>query len=141
MRPGRSATRSLRLVLLVGLSCAACRGTERRAGPPPAALPPLVDTASAAKAHAGAVVRVRGEAVAAKLAAAVRGPDLLVYCLDRPGWEAALRGRTVEVTGILRLRDEFQARQGARGEISQGTDAPVWAMDRCEARAVAAAPR
>ncbi|WP_428265735.1 hypothetical protein [Haliangium sp.] len=101
---------------------------SNEAAPQPSADAVRVTDATAAKTAIGARVELTGTARNAKLAPVVIVDDLVVYCLDRESWPAALSGKQVTVRGTLVFTEEFQAKTSPTGEISQGTDGGVYAL-------------
>ena len=94
--------------------------------------PPVVVIDSAgALANLGKQVTVEGIARNAKIAAAVVAADLVVYCLGHASWPGGLSGKPVIAHGTLERTDEFAAKRGPGGEISAGTDGPVWVLRNC----------
>ena len=93
--------------------------------------PPVVLDAAGARANVGKPVAVRGIARDAKIAAAVVAENLIVYCLVHARWPAELSGKSVLAHGRLEETDEFAAVRGPGGEISAGTDGPVWVLRDC----------
>lgn len=69
----------------------------------------------------GERVRLVGQAVDTKAAAAVLGPGFVVLCLDRSSWPAALAGARVTVEGVLEQTDDLTAVVDEDGAISQGS--------------------
>ena len=67
------------------------------------------------------MVEIRGEAVNAKLSAAVLSDKGLVYCIEIPEWPENVVGRRVAVRGRLEKTDQFRARTGPSGERTAGT--------------------
>ena len=79
----------------------------------------------------GSRVRVDGTAQNAKLAAAVVGDELLIYCLDRDSWPSDVVGTQVSVIGTIEWTEEFAAETSPNGEISAGTDGGVFVIRTC----------
>lgn len=69
----------------------------------------------------GQRVRLVGQAVDTKAAAAVLGPGFVVLCLDRSSWAHDVAGTRVTVEGVLEQTDDLQAFVDEQGAISQGT--------------------
>ena len=84
-----------------------------------------------ARAQTGKSVAIGGIARDAKIAAAVVATDLVVYCLGLTSWPSGVSGKPVVAHGKLEQTDEFAARRGPSGEISAGTDEPVWVLRGC----------
>ena len=93
--------------------------------------PSVVLDAAGARANVGKPVAVRGIARDAKIAAAVVAENLIVYCLGHASWPAELSGKSVLAHGRLEETDEFAAVHGPGGEVSAGTDGPVWVLRDC----------
>ena len=96
-----------------------------------AASPAVVLNGDGARAHRGKPVAVKGTARDAKIAAAVMADDLVVYCLGLQYWPSGMSGKPVVARGTLEQTEEFTAKVGPRGEISAGTDGPVWVLRGC----------
>lgn len=95
-------------------------------------VPPIVVHDSAgAKAHMGKLVAVKGIARDAKISAAVVADKLVVYCLGQAKWPGEVSGKPVLAHGRLEQTGEFAAKRGPGGEISAGTDGPVWVLRDC----------
>lgn len=99
---------------------------------------PVIAVVDGASAHAaiGRQVEVRGTAAATKLAPSVMAGDLIVYCLGLDAWPAAVAGKQVVARGRLDRTDEYEARRGAGGEHSAGTDGPVYVLRACRYEAL-----
>ncbi len=112
---------------------AACGGA--RAQPvdrmPVHAPTPVVADAATANAGLGSSVDVRGTAGNAKLGAVITLPGLVVYCDRLQQWPAELDGKPVTGHGVLEQNPDAEAKRAANGEISQGTDAPIWVLRNC----------
>jgi len=94
------------------------------------ALPQIVDS-DGAKAQAGKSVAVQGLARDAKISAAVVADNLVVYCLGVHKWPSTMPGKPVIAFGRLEQTGEFTATRGPSGEVSAGTDGPVWVLRGC----------
>ena len=117
-------------LLLVATACS--RGTAEPEAEPPAAAQPkappseegaapvTVRSFTEANEHIGKRIRVQGTAQREKLGDAVDTPHLNVVCLG-PRFPNDRIGKTVTVVGKLDVTEEFQAKRGPGGEISQGT--------------------
>jgi len=81
----------------------------------------MVRDVASAKAAIGKMIEVEGVAQNAKLGAIVDGPELMVYCLDRPEWPSDLVGKTVKVRGTLEVTDQFKATTTPEGGHVAGT--------------------
>lgn len=62
-----------------------------------------------------------GEAVNAKLGAAVNAPEAVVFCVEMDGWPDEVVGKKVSATGFIERTDQFKAEVAPDGAISQGT--------------------
>lgn len=62
-----------------------------------------------------------GEAVNAKLGAAVNSPEAVVFCVEMDAWPDDVVGKKVSATGVLEQTDRFKAEVAPDGAISQGT--------------------
>lgn len=98
----------------------------------------VIEDASQADAALGSDVELVGTANNAKLSAVVTRGDLVVYCLNVPTWDISQHAQELTVRGKLERTDEFEAKPGADGEISQGSDGPVLVIRNCAV--VAASP-
>ena len=85
----------------------------------------LIETHQEAMSVLGQKVRIIGVAQNAKLSAVVTTDRLTVYCIERAAWGKEFLGRKVEVSGLLEETDQFNARRGEDGVISQGTKRSV----------------
>jgi hypothetical protein len=92
---------------------------------------PVVSDGAAAQAQLGNSVDVKGTAGNAKLGAVITSGDLVVYCDRLPQWSAELDGKPVTGHGVLEHRADAKAQQGPNGEISQGTNGPIWVLRNC----------
>ncbi len=90
--------------------------------------PMKIATMAEAESAAGKTIEVTGDAVDAKLSAAVRSGDLVLYCLDRPSWPAEQSGKKVTVRGLLEHTDEF----AAKDPMSGGTEGKVFVLRKSE---------
>jgi hypothetical protein len=93
--------------------------------------PIMVVDGAGAKANMGKRVAVQGIARDAKISAAVVSDNLVVYCLGLAKWPGQAPGRLVLAHGRLEQTAEFAARRGPEGEISPGSDGPVWVLRDC----------
>ena len=96
-----------------------------------AELPVVVIDAAGATAHVGKLVAVKGIARDARISAAIVADGLVVYCLGLAKWPGEVSGKSVLAHGRLEHTAEFVARRGPGGEISPGTDGPVWVLREC----------
>jgi hypothetical protein len=124
-----------RVVIAIAIAaCSSKHGTTTVAqgsqGSSTDATPVLVDGARAGEL-VGKAVTVRGTARDAKISAVVVAGDFMVYCLGTESWPAELGGKQVDASGTLERTDEFTAKPGPNGEISAGTDGPVWVLRGC----------
>ena len=94
-------------------------------------LPVVVIDAAGVKAHVGKLVTVKGIARDAKISAAVVADNLVVYCLGLAKWPGDVSGKPVLTHGRLEHTAEFVAKRAPGGEISPGTDGPVWVLREC----------
>jgi hypothetical protein len=62
-----------------------------------------------------------GEAVNAKLGAAVNAPEAVVFCVEMDAWPDDVVGKRVAATGFVERTDQFKAEVAKDGAISQGT--------------------
>jgi len=62
-----------------------------------------------------------GEAVNAKLGAAVNSEEAVVFCVEMDAWPDEVVGKRVSATGFLEQTDQFKAEVAPDGAISQGT--------------------
>jgi hypothetical protein len=94
--------------------------------------PPItvIDGASAT-AQIGKSVVVKGIARDAKISAVVVAGNLVVYCLGLAKWPSEVSGKSVLAHGRLEQTAEFAATRGPGGEVSAGTDGPVWVLRDC----------
>jgi hypothetical protein len=92
---------------------------------------PVVLDGAGAKAQEGKWVAVKGTARDARIAAAVVGEDLVVYCLGLERWPEGTSGRPVLIQGRIERTREFEARRGPGDEVAAGTDGPVWVLRNC----------
>ncbi len=72
-----------------------------------------------------------GEAADAKLSAAVVVEGSPVYCLGLDRWPEGVVGEQVEVTGVVRRTDRFQAKVAGDGAIAQGTEGRDLVIEPC----------
>ena len=93
--------------------------------------PVVVLDSAGAKAYVGKLVSVKGVARDARISAAVVTENFIVYCLGLARWPGGISGTPVLVHGRLEYTDEFAAKRGPGGEISAGTDGPVWVLRDC----------
>lgn len=105
------------------LLCLGCSGSKQQNKADAAPAQAQGQTQMAQKR--GEVERVEGVARNAKLAAVVVAGDRVIYCLERESWPEDIDGKRVAVRGVVESTDEFQARRGPNGEISQGTEGSV----------------
>lgn len=126
--------------LVLALLAAACDSAREGGEPTPPKNAPTGDpkavsaaakiaTPAEAEAAAGKAVEVTGDAVDAKISAAVKSGDLLVYCLDRESWPADQAGKKVTVRGTLEHTDEFAAKEDPP---AAGTAGKVFAIRKAE---------
>jgi hypothetical protein len=137
-----------RLLALVAAATVACTGGSRSNGasPPtgsaPAPVPvvasadaaapiPVVTDQATAGDNLGKPVEVRGTAVNAKLAAAVKAGDIVVYCLGIDSWPTKLANTQVTARGTLEFTSELAA-DSAGGVVSAGTTGKVYVLRACE---------
>ncbi|MBI5545433.1 MAG: hypothetical protein HY901_16225 [Deltaproteobacteria bacterium] len=121
-------------LVVVVLGSSACREAVQPAAserPEAKVEMPVLVKGPDAGVQVGEEVRIRGKAVNAKLSAAVLADGWLVYCLERQGWPDELVNREITVRGRLERTDDFQARVGPRGEVSQGTAGGDWVLRQC----------
>jgi hypothetical protein len=120
--------------LLIALACEG--GNARGEVAAAKAKPPVVvlDGASA-QAHAGKVVAVKGMARDARISAAVVADGLTVYCIGLERWPGDVSGKPVFAHGRLEQTNEFATVRGPGGEVSAGTDRPVWVLRDCRYKA------
>ena len=121
-----------RLPLVVTVLLAACslpQGDSNMAAKSEA--PVVVLDNAGAKAHVGKLVSVKGVARDARISAAVVTESFIVYCLGLASWPGGISGKTIVVHGRLEYTDELAAKRRPGGEISAGTDGPVWVLRDC----------
>jgi hypothetical protein len=120
-RAGRVADNAGMTHRLPGLGLAAlllaCGGSS---GPPPPAPPPASQPAAAPAAAPAARTTIRGVARNAKGGAVVVTATGPVYVLGLEAWPAALDGRAVEVTGVVRQKKHLPDPVGPGGTVAQG---------------------
>ncbi len=83
------------------------------------------------RAALGMEQTVVGEAADAKLSAVVLIEESPVYCLGQDRWPEGVVGEQVEVTGVVRRTDRFQAKVAGDGAISQGTKGGDLVIEPC----------
>ncbi|MBM4393336.1 MAG: hypothetical protein FJ090_19620 [Deltaproteobacteria bacterium] len=105
-------------------AAAANAGSAAATATPPAVT--ITDTASAT-ANAGKTVTVAGTARNAKLAAAVVGNGLVVYCLGTDSWPTPLTNKPIAARGVIEQTTEFAA-----GPDEAGTTGAVWVLRGCQ---------
>jgi hypothetical protein len=57
--------------------------------------------------------------------------DLVVYCAGMDHWAPGLENKEVVVAGDLGQNKHAMATHGPDGEVSAGTDRPVWQLRSC----------
>jgi hypothetical protein len=95
--------------------------------------PPVIGDEAGATANTGKRVGVKGTARNAKIGGIIQTADHLnVYCGGVSEWPSDVNGKVVTAFGTLTHSDKFEAKQGSGGEISQGTNGPVWLLENCQ---------
>jgi hypothetical protein len=129
-----SPLRGAASVLLWGaLGCSGAKGCA-----PPGATSPAfqdgshmstVETIADLKAMQGQRVTLRGTAADAKMGAVILVEEEPVYLTDLDFWPAALRGKRVRATGLLKLRKNAPDPLPEDGGAIQGAWGDAWLLD------------
>ncbi|MEO8548360.1 MAG: hypothetical protein ABI678_00225 [Kofleriaceae bacterium] len=91
----------------------------------------ITDEADAAP-NVGKRTGVKGTAGNAKLGGVIMtASHFIVYCGGVTEWPGDVNGKPVTAFGTLTQSAKFEA-HGSGGEISQGTNGPVWLLENCQ---------
>jgi len=112
----RPSCLGLAAFLLLAFGCS----SERRPPAPPAASPPAATAVAAPAAAPAAKTTIRGVAQNAKGGAVVVSDGGPVYVVGLESWPAALAGRQVEVTGVVRQRKHLPDPVGPGNTVALG---------------------